>query len=124
MDGGGPEINGKGLTLGSGLHDHHLHLLATAARMESVDLAECGTVGAVVAKLRAGAGVPGTWVRAIGYDERVAGLPDRDLLDAWLPDHQLRVQDRTGGYWLLNSAGVAKLGEPPFPDCVQRDADG
>lgn len=124
VDGGGPKIDAKGLTLGSGLHDHHLHLLATAARMESVDLADCRTVGAVVAKLRAGAGGPGTWVRAIGYDERVAGLPDRALLDAWLPDHPLRVQDRTGGYWLLNSAGVAKLGEPPFPDCVERDADG
>ena len=124
VDGGGPEIDAKGLTLGPGLHDHHLHLLATAARMESVDLADCRTVGAVVAKLRAGAGRPGTWVRAIGYDERVAGLPDRGLLDAWLPDHPLRVQDRTGGYWLLNSAGVAKLGGPPFPDCVERDADG
>lgn len=124
VDGHGPEIDAKGLTLGSGLHDHHLHLLATAARMESVDLADCRTVGAVVAKLRAGAGASGTWVRAIGYDERVAGLPDRVLLDAWLPDHPLRVQDRTGGYWLLNSAGLAQLGEPPFPDCVQRDADG
>lgn len=124
VDGHGPEIDAKGLTLRSGLHDHHLHLLATAARMESVDLADCRTVGAVVAKLRAGPGAPGTWVRAIGYDERVAGLPDRVLLDAWLPDHPLRVQDRTGGYWLLNSAGLAKLGEPPFPDCVERDADG
>lgn len=122
--GHGPEYDARGLTLGGGLHDHHLHLLATAARMESVDLNDCRSVDAVIARLRAGAGAPGTWVRAIGYDERVAGLPDRTLLDDWLPDRPLRVQDRTGGYWLLNSAGVAQLGEGPFPACVELDADG
>lgn len=121
--GHGPEHDARGLTLGGGLHDHHLHLLATAARMESVDLTDCRSVDAVIARLRAGAGAPGTWVRAIGYDERGAGLPDRVLLDDWLPDRPLRVQDRTGAYWLLNSAGVAQLGETPFPACVELDAD-
>lgn len=120
--GHGPEYDAYGLTLGGGLHDHHLHLLATAARMESVDLSDCRSVDAVIAKLRAAA--PGGWVRAIGYDERVAGLPDRAMLDDWLPDRPLRVQDRTGGYWLLNSAGLAQLGEGPFPSCVELDADG
>lgn len=121
--GHGPEYDARGLTLGGGLHDHHLHLLATAARMDSVDLTDCGSVDAAIASLRAGAGAPGTWVRAIGYDERVAGLPDRATLDHWLPDRPLRVQDRTGGYWLLNSAGVALLGEAPFPACVELGAD-
>ena len=120
--GHGPEFDARGLTLGGGLHDHHLHLLATAARMESVDLSDCRSVDAVIAKLRAAA--PGAWVRAIGYDERVAGLPDRAMLDDWLPDRPLRVQDRTGGYWLLNSAGLAQLGEGPFPACVELGADG
>lgn len=122
--GHGPEYDARELTLGGGLHDHHLHLLATAARMESVDLADCRSVDAVIAKLRTAAGEPGTWVRAIGYDERVAGLPDRVLLDDWLPDRPLRVQDRTGGYWLLNSLGLAELGEAPFPACVEPGADG
>lgn len=119
--GHGPDYDARGLTLGGGLHDHHLHLLATAARMESVDLSDCRSVDAVIAKLRAAA--PGAWVRAIGYDERVAGLPDRAVLDDWLPDRPLRVQDRTGGYWLLNSAGLAQLGEGPFPACVELGAD-
>ena len=122
VPGHGPEYDARGLTLGGGLHDHHLHLLATAARMESVDLSDCRSVDAVIAKLRAAA--PGAWVRAIGYDERVAGLPDRAMLDDWLPDRPLRVQDRTGGYWLLNSAGLAQLGEGPFPACVELGADG
>lgn len=122
--GRGPEQDARGLTLGAGLHDHHLHLFATAARMESVDLSACRTVEAVIAGLRAAPGAPGGWVRATGYDERVAGLPDRTALDAWLPDRPLRVQDRTGAYWLLNGPGLAALGPPPFPDCVGRDAEG
>lgn len=122
--GTGPEYDADGLTAGPGLHDHHIHLLATAARMASVDLAGCLTEEAVIVALRSGASEPDTWVRAIGYDERVAGLPDRTRLDAWLPEQPLRIQDRTGGYWLLNSAGVAKLGAPPFPDCVERSVDG
>lgn len=124
ITGSGPEYDARGQIAGPGLHDHHLHLLATAARMQSIDLADCRTVDAIVTKLRGGDQAPGAWVRAIGYDERVAGLPDRDILDAWLPDHPLRVQDRTGGYWLLNSAAIAKLGDPPFPGCVERAADG
>ncbi len=133
---GGIAAMGRGLPAGEaehdarcqivapGLHDHHLHLLATAARLESIDLAESRSAEAIAAKLRGAARASGTWVRAIGYDERVAGLPDRRLLDEWLPDRPLRMQDRTGGYWLLNSAAVRKLGDPPFPACVERDADG
>lgn len=124
IEGAGPEIDASGQTAGAGLHDHHLHLLATAARMELVDLADAHDVDAIITKLRDGAKAPGEWVRAIGYDERVAGLPDRDLLDRWLPDHPLRVQDRTGAYWLLNGLGTAKLGDAPFHACVERDANG
>jgi len=124
LAGKGPEYDANGQIAGAGLHDHHIHLLATAARMESVDLSGCRTSDAAIAALRANLPAPGNWVRATGYDERVAGLPDRHLLDAWLPDHPLRIQDRTGGYWLLNSAGIAKLGNPPYPACVERDAAG
>jgi len=124
LSGDGPDYDAQGMKVGAGLHDHHIHLLATAAKMESVDLAECRTPDEAIARLRKASGEPGRWVRAIGYDERVAGLPDRDILDGWLPDHPLRMQDRTGGYWILNSAGVAMLGAPPFPDCVERDAQG
>ncbi|MCM3418159.1 amidohydrolase family protein [Sphingopyxis alaskensis] len=124
VSGKGPEYDAAGQILGPGLHDHHLHLLAAAARRESVDLSGCRNADAIVDRLRRATGTPVTWVRAIGYDERVAGLPDRAVLDAWLPDRPLRIQDRTGGYWLLNSAGVRRLGGPPFPACVERSADG
>lgn len=124
LTGTGPEIDAQERILGPGLHDHHLHLLATAARMESVDLADVRSMDAIIAKLRAAPPTSGGWIRATGYDERVAGLPDRDLLDLWLPDRPLRVQDRTGGYWILNSAGVDLIGKAPFPPCVERNADG
>lgn len=124
LDGTGAEYDAQNQTLGLGLHDHHCHLLATAARMESVDLTDCRTDDKVIARLRAANSAPGEWVRAFGYDERVAGLPDRDRLDTWLPQRALRMQDRTGAYWLLNSAGIARLGEQPLPSCVERDTDG
>lgn len=123
-EGTGPEIDGCGLTAGPGLHDHHLHLLATAARMHSIDLAGCRNTGEIVARLRGSGGAGSEWVRAIGYDERIAGLPDRDTLDTWLADRPLRIQDRTGACWLLNGKAVERLGAPPFPACVERDADG
>ena len=124
VEGHGVEVDAQGQTLGPGLHDHHCHLLATAARMESVDLTDCRTEDSVIARLRAGTSPSDQWIRAFGYDERVAGLPDRDLLDSWLPNHPLRIQDRTGAYWLLNSAAIARLGKQPLPSCVERDADG
>lgn len=126
IEGSGTEYDACGQTLCPGLHDHHCHLLATAARMESVDLSDCRTKDDAIAKLRActNNSAPDKWVRAFGYDERVAGLPDRELLDKWLPDHPLRMQDRTGAYWLLNSAAIARLGAEPLPQCVERDANG
>lgn len=124
IHGSGPEYDARGQTAGMGLHDHHLHLMATAARMDSVDLTGTANADAAIARLRADARAPGSWVRAIGYDERIAGLPERAILDTWMPGHPLRIQDRTGAYWLLNSAAIAKLGAPPYPGSVELDSDG
>jgi len=124
IDGRGPEYDAREHILGPGLHDHHCHLLATAARLESVDLTDCRTEDALVTRLRASGSAPDRWIRAFGYDERVAGLPGRDLLDCWMPNHPLRIQDRTGAYWLLNSAAIGNLGDEPLPACVGRDSAG
>ncbi len=120
----GPEFDARGRTVGPGFHDHHMHLLATAARLESVDLSGLLHADAIIAKLRAQPRQKGKWVRAVGYDERSAGLPDRRLLDAWLPDRPLRLQDRTGRYWILNSPGLEELGDVSFPPCVELGPDG
>ena len=96
-----------------GLHDHHLHLLAMAARDRSVDLGP-GSVsrpddlrrvlGSADAALP-----PGAWLRAVGYHERTGGRLDRWALDAVVPGRPVRVQHRSGHLWVLNSAGWRAL---------------
>ena len=120
------DIDESGKLLVPGLHDHHIHLLATAARMQSVDLSGLTDPDAIIAALRARVAEtePGGWVRAIGYDERAAGIADRSVLDVWLPDRPLRLQDRTGAVWVLNSAGLALIGQEPWPDAVETSPNG
>jgi predicted amidohydrolase YtcJ len=118
----GEELDGRGRTIIPGLVDHHLHLFATAARMRSVDLTGAKTGAAVAARISADPS-PG-WVRAIGYDERAAGLLDKAAIDAWEDRRPVRIQDRTGALWMLNSAALRSLGPPPYPDCVECDGQG
>lgn len=120
------DLPGEGKLLLPGLADHHIHLLATAARLHSVDLAGLTGADAVIAALRTKAATlpPGAWVRAVGYDERAGGIPDRDLLDRWLPEWPLRLQDRTGALWALDSAALALIGDPPWPEAVETDQRG
>jgi predicted amidohydrolase YtcJ len=120
----GPEWDARGAHLHPGLIDHHIHLYATAARMASVDLAGALTADDVVARLRAAPPQADGWVRAIGYDERTAGLPDADALSQWLPDAPLRMQDRTGALWILNRAALAQMGAGPYPTGVMCDPPG
>jgi len=110
-----------------GLHDHHLHLLALAAARDSLD---CGPPqvqdrAALARALRAPRSGRG-WLRGVGYHESVAGPLDRFALDAWLPDAPLRLQHRSGALWMLNSAGVERLGLDRGVDApgVERGPDG
>lgn len=108
------EVDGRGGALLPGLHDHHLHLLALAARIHSVD---CGppvvtSPEQLAATLQAAAATPTDgWVRGVDYHESVAGLLDRDLLDRWVPDVPVRVQHRSGALWVLNSAALEPIAE-------------
>jgi predicted amidohydrolase YtcJ len=122
----GPELDGRGATLVPGFHDHHIHIMASAARLYSIDLSRLASESAVVGALRSGAASKpsGTWIRAIGYDERVVGLPDAARLDDWLPEHALRMQDRTGALWMLNQAGLDILGGGPYPPGVELTPSG
>ncbi|MDQ4421802.1 amidohydrolase family protein [Sphingobium sp. DEHP117] len=117
----GEEIDGHGGTLLPGLHDHHLHLAATAARRQSVSLANLVNESAVMAALRQ-SGSP--IVRAVDYDERAAGLPDAALLDSWEPSRPLRLTDRTGALWVLNTAALRLIGDITLPPGAERDAGG
>lgn len=119
----------RGGTLLPGLHDHHIHLLALAARAGSVD---CGppsitSLDTLAAALRsAGRDLPpGGWLRGTGYAESAAGLPDRHLLDRMVPDHPVRIQHRGGALWILNSRALQAVA-PVLDDSsdVERDAAG
>ncbi|PBC47557.1 amidohydrolase family protein [Rhodococcus sp. ACPA1] len=125
LDAGGAEvIEGLGGALLPGLHDHHLHLHATAADASSV---KCGpphvrTPGDLARALDA---APGDgWIRGVGYVETVAGLLDAAALDRLHGRRPVRVQHRSGAMWVLNSAASALVGL----DCahhpgVERDDD-
>lgn len=118
----GTSIDGAGMTALPGLHDQHIHLLATAARARSIDLAAASSEAAIIDLLRAPRAA--AMLRATGYDERAAGLPDRAVLDRWEADRPLRVQDRTGALWVLNSAALAFLPSGGLPEGAERDASG
>ncbi len=107
----GTVVRAEGAALLPGLHDHHLHLLAMAARDRSVDVASEPDAEAFDHRLRdAHRSLPaGSWLRVVGYDEAHGPLhPER--LDALAPDRAVRVQHRTGSAWMLSSAGAAVAG--------------
>ncbi|EJL24746.1 amidohydrolase family protein [Novosphingobium sp. AP12] len=107
---GEPVIEACGGALLPGLHDHHIHLAAVAARRSSV---QCGPPEVTDAEgLARALQVPGSgWLRAIGFHESVTSgqLPDAATLDRMVPERPLRLQHRTGRMWLLNSRALDEL---------------
>jgi predicted amidohydrolase YtcJ len=92
-----------------GLVDHHTHLFALAASWTSVDCSPAAleAAGGLVATLRAARERVGRgWVRGIGYDMVASGAIDRTDLDR-AKAGPVRIQDRTGIFWVLDSAGLA-----------------
>ncbi len=108
-----------------GLHDHHLHVYSAAAEKDSVRIGPAEVRGREELARILTTAVPGAdgWIRAVGYHETVAGPLDRDTLDAVTPPHPVRVQDRSGVLWTLNSAGLAAIGRPAHRDGRLRSAD-
>ncbi|MFI6338962.1 amidohydrolase family protein [Streptomyces sp. NPDC050535] len=107
---GRAELDGRGGALLPGLHDHHVHLPASAAEAASVRVGpgDVRGVDGFAAALRRG--TPGRWVRAVGYHESVAGDLDRWVLDGFAPDRPVRVQHRGGALWVWNSAALRAAG--------------
>ena len=106
---GEPVLEAKGGMLLPGLHDHHIHLPALAARRASV---VCGPPAVTCSQplATALAAAPGEgWIRGILYHESVIGLPDATALDRLMPHRPLRIQHRSGRMWLLNSAALDLL---------------
>ncbi|MET1756724.1 amidohydrolase family protein [Novosphingobium sp. RD2P27] len=112
-----PVIAASGGALLPGLHDHHIHLAALAARAASV---ACGPPDVLDGEALHEAlfMAPGDgWIRGVGYHESVLdALPDAATLDRMVPDRPVRIQHRSGRMWLLNSRALDQLlaaGTPP-----------
>ncbi|HET6810732.1 MAG TPA: amidohydrolase family protein [Acidimicrobiales bacterium] len=127
----GPTLEADGGAVLPGLHDHHVHLRALAATLRSVpagppDVRDPAGFRAALRRGREVAVAAGrSWVRAVGYHESVAGRLDRHALDAVLDDLAVRVQDRSGAMWTVNSRAVEDLGLDAVDDPgVERDAAG
>src|SRR6185437_4058721 len=91
-------------------------LFSAAAAETSIQCGEGGTQvrDDLSERLRAAAAavLPGEWVRAVGYDERIAGnLSAVDIDDMLGPfnDRPVRIQHRGGHAWYLNSVATAAL---------------
>ena len=101
-------FDAKGSALIPGLHDHHMHLNATAAAMNSV---RCGPPEVnseqelIEALNQSGKG----WIRGVGFHHSVAGEIDRDWLDENGPNRPIRIQHRGGRLWVLNSLAMTEL---------------
>ncbi|GAA2737329.1 amidohydrolase family protein [Actinocorallia aurantiaca] len=123
-------LDGHGGALIPGLHDHHIHLLATAAAERSVQAGppQVSSPAELADALRRADAFlpPDAWLRAVGYHESVAGDLDRDALDVLVPARPVRVQHRSGAQWTLNGAACRAVGldGAPFPEGAELDPSG
>ncbi len=103
-------MDAGGAALLPGLHDHHMHLMAFAAALDSLSCGppEVQTAEQLARQLKAENAGTG-WLRGIGYHPCVAGELDRDWLDHHIPDRPVRIQHRGGRLWVLNSRALAEL---------------
>lgn len=118
-------LNAAGGTVLPGLHDHHVHLYSAAAAATSLRVGSPQVrdrAGLAAALTGAEVGEDG-WIRAVGYHDAVAGPLDRDVLDAIAPATPLRIQHRSGVLWILNSAGLERVGLAAHPDGRLRSSD-
>ena len=111
-------IDAGGCAVLPGLHDHHIHLLAFAASLDSVP---CGPPAVTSARELAEtlqarqAARPGGWIRGVGYHPSVAGDIDRHWLDRILPSSPVRIQHRSGRLWIMNTRALDRVASADAP---------
>lgn len=123
-------VDGQGGAILPGLHDHHIHLLALAASLDSVavgprDVHDLKGLRAALVSA-AGSRPPAEWIRGVGYHDSVAGPLDRFALDAVVADRPVRIQHRSGTLWVLNSVALEQVGllRGPGPEGCEVGVDG
>ena len=119
-------LDAKGGALLPGLHDHHMHFLASAAHEESINCDEEEVKNVEnfrnYVELQKGDG----WIRAVNFNETVFGFLDAQALDKLVDSRPIRMQHSSGKFWVLNSLGVAALKLRDFThlDGVECDSRG
>lgn len=122
-------LDARGGLLLPGLHDHHLHLYATAAAEASL---RCGPPAVkdeagLRTALQSHSTAPGEEIRGTGFHESVCAQLDRHWLDAVRADCPVRIQHRSGMMWVYNSRALAELqldAAEPLPEGVERTEHG
>ena len=120
-------VEARGGALIPGLVDHHIHLLAVAAALASVDCGppEVRDAPALRDALRRADADAHGWVRGVGYIESVAGELDAAALDRLDDRRPVRVQHRSGALWMLNSRAAELVGlQSADHPGVERDHTG
>jgi predicted amidohydrolase YtcJ len=105
-------LDARGNAVLPGLHDHHIHVRAAAAALDSVPVGPPAirTAAQFAAALSGAESGSDGWIRAIGYHDSVAGALNRNQLDELVPNRPVRVQHRSGVLWILNSPALARIG--------------
>jgi predicted amidohydrolase YtcJ len=116
--GGEEVVDARGHTVIPGLHDHHVHLWAAAAALDSVDVGPVHVRGTDDLRrlLKSAVADSDGWIRAVGYHESAAGYLDRTTLDQVIPNVPVRIQHRSGALWILNSVGLSAVNRSGHPD--------
>jgi len=111
-------VDARGHTVVPGLHDHHVHLWAAAAALESVDVGPLNVSSIDDLRRLLGSAIADSdgWIRAVGYHESAAGYLDRATLDQVMPHLPVRIQHRSGALWMLNSVGLSVVNRSDHPD--------
>ncbi len=119
-------VDAQGAALLPGLHDHHIHLRATAAALRSLDCSEFAPGQSTALQTALSQVVGDSWIRVVGYHESIAGDLDAAALDALCAGRPVRVQHASGKLWTLNTSAMRALGLAGVRDQpgVERDAHG
>ncbi len=120
-----PVLDAKGCALLPGLHDHHLHLFATAMASASIDCSDVQAGDEAGLAQRIGDAPASGWRRVVGYHESMAGDLDRYRLDQLSPQVPTRLQHSSGKLWVLNSEALQKLEiDAARHEGIERDKTG